>query len=173
MATSKKLVPVRVQSGVRGKPAPQLQPARTERWNAEKEDRFLTLLGVTGNVRLALRETDMSGASLYKRRKAVPAFRAAWDAALSEGFARLEAEMLARAIHGTIRDEARGESDAEYDLRPLSDSAILSLMAQHNKQVSEYRAAQARVTVDTSKLRREITAKLDRLARSLGMEVKR
>ncbi len=144
-----------------------MQVERSDRWSTQKEKQFLTVLAVTSNVRLALREVGMSPASLYFRRRKHPGFEAAWDHALNEGYAKLEADMLARAMN-----EPGSEDDCETSGPAMADSTKLTLLAAHAKRVGQYRAAQtSMVAVDTARLRREITQRLDRLARSLGLEV--
>jgi hypothetical protein len=145
----------------------QIQAARPERWNARMERTFLDELAVTCNVRRSLALVGKSAASLYLRRRTVPGFAAAWNAALNEGYAKLEAAMISRALSEETGDPHEGDPA----LKPMADSVKLSLLAQHAKSVAQYRAAQAEA--DVSKLKREIRQRLDRLARSLGLEVRR
>lgn len=155
-----------------GESVAQLQAERPERWTAEKETRFLSVLAGTANVKMALGEVGMSSAGLYKRRQARPAFRAAWDMALNEGYARLEAEMLARAING---GPGGWDGAADPTLKPLADSTILGLLTAHARRVAAIREREAEKLAqgDVEKLRAAIRKKLDDLARSVGIEVKR
>lgn len=135
--------------------------ASPERWTQAKERTFLAALAMHANVAKALRVARMSSTSLYRRRQAQPGFREAWDAALSEGYAALEAEMLARALD---------DKDAK-----MADGTKLTLLSAHAKQVGQFRAARAgsvRVR-DTAQLRVEIGRRLDRLAAALGLAVER
>ncbi len=132
-----------------------------ERWTATREKAFLSALAGHANVTKALAVAGMSSTSLYRRRQAQPAFREAWDEALSEGYATLEAEMLARALDS---------KDAK-----MADGTKLTLLAAHARQVGQYRATRAEKATarDADQLRAAISKRLDRLARSLGMAVER
>lgn len=148
----------------------QKQGDRPDRWTAAKETRFLNELARTANVRHSLRIVGMSAASLYYRRRSNTAFETAWDSALNQGYSRLEAEMLARAIgEAVIADAADAPAGP-----PMSDATRMALLSAHAKRVGQYRATQAaQPQADVAKLKREIAARLDRLARSAGLEVKR
>jgi hypothetical protein len=132
-----------------------------ERWTVTKERMFLAALAGHANVTKALGIVRMSSTSLYKRRQAQPAFREAWDAALSEGYAALEAEMLARAL------DAKDEK--------MADGTKLTLLSAHAKQVGQFRATRAGKGGgrDADQIRGEISKRLDRLALSLGLEIER
>jgi hypothetical protein len=169
--TGKALVPTVTAGRVSaGRLRVQRLAERPERWTATKETAFLAVLSMTANVRHSLRTVGMSAPSLYHRRRTRAAFEAAWDKALSEGYARLEAEMLARAL---------GQSDigdpADAPAGPaMTDAIRMALLNVHEKRVAQYRARMAsEAQIDPAKLRREITERLDRLARSLGIEVRR
>ncbi len=69
----------------------------TGRWSQEAEARFLGELAATANVRAAAAAAGFSTTAIYKRRAAWPGFRAAWDAALDQGYARIEALLIAGA----------------------------------------------------------------------------
>lgn len=148
----------------------QAQPARRSSWTPAKQRRFLTELAATANIRRALAAAGASASSAYARRRTDPGFEAAWDAALNTAASRLEADMLARALSRDAGDDDAAATDRE----PMSDATRLSLLALHAKRVAAHRGGRgAAAAVDTVRLRREITERLDRLARSLGHEVKR
>jgi hypothetical protein len=138
-----------------------LKKKAPERWSATKEKLFLSALAGHANVTKALRIVRMSSTSLYKRRQTQPAFREAWDEALSEGYATLEAEMLARAL------DAKDEK--------MADGTKLTLLSAHAKQVGQFRATRdAKGTArNADQLRAEIAKRLDRLATALGLEIER
>jgi hypothetical protein len=131
------------------------------RWTAASEKLFLAELAVSANVRQALRVVGLSSTGLYQRRRTNPAFRAAWDAQLTDGYARLEAMMLARAIQANIT-ATTGEDDPE--LRPVSDATALTLLSAHARHVAQFRATETMVSGDVATLRRDIRRRLDRLA---------
>ncbi len=143
-----------------GPPAPKTSAAKKspERWTVTKETAFLAALAGHANVTKALAVAGMSSTSLYVRRRKLPAFREAWDEALSEGYATLEAEMLARALD-------------TKDVK-MADGTKMGLLAAHAKQVGQYRASRADKVAarDAAQLRAAIAKRLDRLAKQLGVE---
>jgi len=78
----------------------QRRVGRPSDWTAEKADRFVEVLADSCNVSLAARSVGRSVGNVYIQRSKDSAFRAAWDQALSIGYARLELMMLERALHG-------------------------------------------------------------------------
>lgn len=67
------------------------------RWSSAKEAVFLAELTATANVRAAARAARVSTTAAYNRRKLWPAFKAEWDAAVAEGFARIETLLVCAA----------------------------------------------------------------------------
>jgi hypothetical protein len=61
-------------------------------------DAFLSHLAETSNVAASARKAKLAPTRFYAERRRSEAFRAAWQEALCEGFARLEAELLAEAL---------------------------------------------------------------------------
>lgn len=87
------------------------------------ERTFLDELAVTCNVRRSLALVGKSAASLYYRRRTVPGFAAAWDAALNEGYAKLEAAMISRAL-----SEETGEAhEGDPALKPMGPGDMISV----------------------------------------------
>jgi len=158
--------------GCSGHGSAQLQPQRPNRWDAAKEQRFLEMLAVTANVRASLREVGMTSTSLYHRRRTRPAFARAWNQALDEGYALVEAQALDRAINGvpSVIDPKRPELVVT---RPASDRIILTLIAAHAKRVGATRAKRAAMPDDPDRVMRRLRDQLDKLAVSLGVEVLR
>nr|WP_294813093.1 hypothetical protein [uncultured Sphingomonas sp.] len=85
----------------------------TGRWSQEAEARFLGELAATANVRAAAAAAGFSTTAIYKRRAAWPGFSAAWDAALDQGYARIEALLIAGAcdaLSGAVAVAVAGEA---------------------------------------------------------------
>ncbi|WBY07753.1 hypothetical protein PIB19_21115 [Sphingomonas sp. 7/4-4] len=87
----------------------------TGRWSQEAEARFLGELAATANVRAAAAAAGFSTTAIYKRRAAWPGFSAAWDAALDQGYARIEALLIAGACDalsgaGAVAGAVAGEA---------------------------------------------------------------
>lgn len=84
----------------------------TGRWSQEAEARFLGELAATANVRAAAAAAGFSTTAIYKRRAAWPGFRAAWDAALDQGYARIEALLIENACEALSGAAAVAVADA-------------------------------------------------------------
>lgn len=69
----------------------------TGRWSARVEATFLAELTATANVSAAARAAGVSLPCVYMRRKLWPAFKAEWEAAVAEGFARIETLVVCAA----------------------------------------------------------------------------
>lgn len=80
-----------------GKDGPQLIRSKGRRWTDAAEARFLDALSASCNVAYALAEVGFAHSAVYRRRRRDPAFAARWDAALAQGYHRLEALLLQRA----------------------------------------------------------------------------
>ena len=78
--------------------APQTQ------FDRARQVAFLEALAVGGSVRSAASRARVSHQSVYRARRAVPAFRRAWDAALVVARGRGEAVLAERAIEGIEED---------------------------------------------------------------------
>jgi hypothetical protein len=111
-------------------PDPTQEPARHERWNSKRTELFLDHLAATSNVNEALAVSGMSPSSLYRHRRECPAFRAAWNEALDEGYSRLEAELLNRARNGETQ-EVVNRSGEVVVVRKVSNTLGLALLKLH------------------------------------------
>jgi hypothetical protein len=71
-------------------------------WSADRQRQFIALLAETGSVRAACRRLGVGEHHIYKLRSHPEAasFRAAWEAALDCGIARIEDTMMDRALYG-------------------------------------------------------------------------
>jgi hypothetical protein len=104
------------------------------RWSAAGEAAFLEALAETSNIAGAIRVAGLSESSVYRRRQSSPDFREKWEAALGEGYVRLEAMMLGRAINGTERTIWHLGKPVGT-MREYSDRLGLALLAQHRATV--------------------------------------
>jgi hypothetical protein len=108
---------------------------RQKRWTERKRARFLQVLAATCNVQAACRDVKMSDSGAYGLRRRDATFRRDWRAAIAEGYARLEIEMLERAL--IAEERVRGAlADA------ATDKDALDMLAKHPQRVAEllYRA---------------------------------
>jgi hypothetical protein len=76
---------------------PKIVRVKQGRWSAKVEAAFLAELTATANVSAAARAAGVTLPCVYMRRKRYPAFKAEWDAAVAEGFARIETLVVCAA----------------------------------------------------------------------------
>jgi hypothetical protein len=101
------------------------------RLNAATRKAFLAHLAETANVSASARKVDVSTSSIYAERRRLSSFRAEWAVALSEGYARLEADMLSDALTA-----ASGKTtDATLKARTHKDRLRLALLSIHRASV--------------------------------------
>lgn len=96
-------------------------------WTPEREDEFLDLLAATCNVRLAAETAGIGSDAVYRRRRQRADFAAKWQAAVEQGYARLEVEFLracAESVEGC-------EFAADRMIGPVSADTVLKLLGLH------------------------------------------
>ena len=67
-------------------------------WSEEAEEAFLDALSATCNVRMAAAHVGFTTFTPYRQRRIRPAFAARWQAALEQGYIRLEWALLSAAV---------------------------------------------------------------------------
>lgn len=77
----------------------QVERRSGHRWSAKAEAMFLGELEATCNVMASAAAAGFSTSAVYQRRKSYDAFRAAWEAALETGYARLEMALVCAATN--------------------------------------------------------------------------
>lgn len=92
---------------------------------------FLEHLALTSNVAASARKAGVSSSRAYALKRKNADFARDWQAALSEGFARLESELLAEALR-TISGKV---SDATLKSRAQKHRLALALLAMHRSSV--------------------------------------
>ncbi|MDT8758666.1 hypothetical protein MZO42_08145 [Sphingomonas psychrotolerans] len=97
------------------------------RWSQEAEAVFLAELATTANVRAAAEAAGFSTTAIYRRRASCPAFRAAWDGALDQGYARIEALLIERACDGPSEVPAGDERAAQA----MTNDQLMNLLRLH------------------------------------------
>ena len=80
-----------------GKDGPQRIESQGKRWTDEAEERFLDRLASSYNVTYAAARTGFSRHAIYARRRSDPGFAERWQAALEQGYARLELALVKAA----------------------------------------------------------------------------
>lgn len=106
------------------------EASRPESWTEDRRATFLEELGATCNITQAARAAGMSVRGAYFLRDRDASFRLGWRRALAQGYARLEVEMLERAlIAETCLRGALAESG--------TDREALKVLNEHPQRVSE------------------------------------
>lgn len=151
---------------VDGRPAARLRKRRADEWTAATTADFLAHLTATANVEASAKAVGKSVAEVYLRRRRLIAFRRAWEAALAEGYAQLEATLLDRAINGrrTTKVTRQGKRVAHV---AYSDSLGLRLLTLHRRSVAESRATDRPKPDDPKVLRARMASMIDKLVAGL------
>lgn len=92
---------------------------------------FLEHLATSSNVAASARKAGISSSRAYALKRKNADFARDWQAALAEGFARLESELLAEALR-TISGKV---SDATLKSRAQKHRLALALLAMHRASV--------------------------------------
>ena len=71
-------------------------------FDAKRKQVFLEWFAATSNVKLSAAQAGVAHQTVFKHRMKDPDFADAWDRALQQGYARLEARMLAEALQARI-----------------------------------------------------------------------
>ena len=121
----------------KSKNGPQKRIGRPSDWSEAMAARFAAVLADSCNVSLAARAIRRSVSNVYKQRTRSAAFRAAWDQALSIGYARLEMMMLERALHGTERVVTLKSGESRI-IREYNDRVALALLRHHRDSVAAF-----------------------------------
>ncbi len=102
---------------------PHSGPGRPPYLTPDKQAAFCNSLSHHGNVRLACRALGISSQTAYRARRAYPAMRACWDAALLLAREAVEEVLADRALHGV--EEAVYYHGEEVARRRRYDSRLL------------------------------------------------
>ncbi len=100
-------------------------------FDARARKLFLEHLALTSNVAASARKAGVPSSRVYALKRRNADFARDWQAALCEGFARLEAELLAEALR-TISGKV---SDATLKSRAQKHRLALALLAMHRASV--------------------------------------
>lgn len=114
-----------------GPDGPQLQRSTGKRWTEEAEQRFVDHLAATANVRAATAAAGFTSSLVYRRRRNDAAFAARWEAALAQGYARIEALMVLRAERALEGCEPDGDKPG----LEVTFKDALALLSHHSATI--------------------------------------
>jgi hypothetical protein len=158
------------QTQVRRGPTGKVQriKSRGAQWCEATEEEFFDVLAASCNVTLATETVGFTTPTVYRLRRMRPDFAARWQAALEQGYARLEMELL-RAATDTLADQDFDES------RPVPRMTVeqaANVLRAHRNEVrgggDGGPGARARRR-GFAEVRASITAKLVAVERSEGL----
>ncbi len=127
---------------------------------------FLVHLSQTANVSASARAVGITSNAVYAERRRSPAFRGAWTDALAEGYARLEADLLAEALQA-----ANGKiSDGTLKARAQKHRLGMVLLSAHRAAVKGGASPIAPpVTADIGVLKAQLILKLTQMRDRAGI----
>lgn len=96
-------------------------------WTEESEAVFLDHLAASCNVSWSAAQSGFSAVTVYNRRRTDPGFAARWEAALEQGYVRLETELVGTAVAYLDRLKL----DADLPLKAMSVREAISLLGMH------------------------------------------
>jgi len=114
-----------------GAHGPQIIRSKGQRWSDEAEERFLDQLAASCNVSAAAEAAGFTRYSIYKRRRRDPAFAKRWQAAVEQGYARIEAMLVERASN-SLEGFA---PDPDTPIPQMSVKEILAVLANYRRTV--------------------------------------
>ena len=106
-------------------------------WSDEAETEFLDALAASANVTLACEEAGVGHTSVYRRRRDNAAFAIKWQAALEQGYARLEMELVRSAVDslGSL------SFDASRPIAAMGAETALKVLTLHRQSAKKPRRA--------------------------------
>lgn len=150
-----------------------VQRRKKPRFNKARKQVFLEWFAATCNVRLAARQVGVSQATAYRNRMNDPDFAEAWDRALEQGYARLEAKLLEiqfEAVKEPIEFDPAFDPETEFpDQKLVNPEIAIALLRQHRGSTGKGRATRSpagRVATDE-----EVRLALAKRLRAFGVRV--
>ena len=154
-----------VEKGARGKGRGKKKVEKLK-WTAERQEIFFRELAELCNVAAAARKAGFEdGEPAYREKAKNAAFGVRYEAAVAEGYSRLELEMLERSRFGEDRPKDAGQSSER--LRQIPTAMAMSLLKLHHSKVRGTPPT-ARRPLRGARLRDELEARLAEINRRLG-----
>jgi hypothetical protein len=109
----------------------QVARARPRQWTPRVEARFLAALASCCNVKAACRAAGLSTAAAYRHYHRWPDFEKRWNAALEEGYMRLELALIENAG----RAFAAVDYPPDMPIEPMTFDQAITLLHHHQLRV--------------------------------------
>lgn len=130
------------------------RPAAGRAWRKP----FLAELARTSNVAASARAAGVDASTVYKTRRAEPAFARMWFEALCEGYDNLELDLLCRLREGALEGATTAAGKAR---RKFDNATAFRLLAAHRASVQRERGRNDYAYED--ELLGSINAKLEKM----------
>lgn len=111
----------------------QVRRAKLKQWTPRVEERFLSALSASCNVKAALAAVGMSASGAYAHRKRFPAFARAWDEAVRLGMSELEGALI-QNIDYAFDPEA---APPELEIGPITVSDLIRTLRMYDRRQRE------------------------------------
>lgn len=114
-----------------GKDGPQIVHSTGKRWTDEAEAVFLDHLAASCNITQSAKAAGFSATLMFQKRRADPAFAARCQAALEQGYVRIEAALVRRAVEALEGFAPDGDT-------PIPEMTVrdaLSILGHHRARV--------------------------------------
>jgi hypothetical protein len=129
--------PVNLPALLEALPPDSTRPQQTE-FTRERQTAFLAALADGGAVRRAVKAARISHQTAYRLRRASPAFRLAWDAALLAARAMAEDVLACRALEG-VEEKVFYHGEEVATRTRYSDRLLLAHLARLDRLVENAR----------------------------------
>lgn len=111
------------------------------RFDAEKRKAFLKWFAATANAAESARQAGVGHSTVYNHRMADARFAEAWDRALEQSYARLEAKVLEMQFEDAAGKRLEFDGSFEPpDLNVIDLTMAMQLLKQHKTEVTRIRA---------------------------------
>lgn len=154
----------------------QQRAPRKDGWTPEKRAHFFAELANSCNIKAACQAVGMSVGGAYMLRERDPSFRLGWRRGIAQGYAKLELQMLERALIGErklrVVLERSGDEERALDLlNRYSPRVAETLYRAHRADAIDYdlndddpEGEKARTVIEqkVEKLREALARKLER-----------
>lgn len=126
-------------------------------WTDESEALFLTHLSSSCNVAASASAAGFSANTAYNHRRCDPAFARKWQAALDQGYARLEMELVRHA--GSMVEHLEVDADAPFKQMTMAEA--IHLLTIYHRRRSQPASALTNAPRPLDEVRDSILRKLD------------
>lgn len=154
----------------------QQRAPRRDGWTPERRAHFFAELANSCNIKAACHAVGMSVGGAYMLRERDPSFRLGWRRGIAQGYAKLELQMLERALIGEkklrVVLERSGDDERSLDLLSRYSARVAeTLYRAHRADAIDYDLSEA--DPDGEDARTLIEEKVEKLRDALARKLER